>query len=474
MRDLRHRSGHAADGGRQRRSPRTLLGVRRLGARDRGRASTSRPRCSPSIATPPVRRSAPTAPGAFMLACTGDSPTRSSSTDWSVARRGSIGDQLDLVSRRPGVHRRRGRHLADRHGHHVGAGRSRSPRRQSMGPAASRSCPRSPGSPRRTGNRTPRLRSPDCRWAPNVVTSCAPRSRASPHRWRCSPRPPDATSGAPLTRLRVDGGLTRSSTLLQVQADLLQAPSRSTRRRTPPPSVSPRSPISAPVRRHGPSSPRQRGAEMRSWSRESAADEAAERLAAWQARRGGDDGPDERRRHGLDVVVVGAGVVGCAVARLLSHRHGCASRSSRPGPTSVPAPARPTRRSCTPASTPHRVRWRRVSWRAATTLLRAYAPTVGHHRSKRPGRCWWRGTTSRQPRCPNLAAKARANGYNHTEVVDAAAVYDSEPHLGAGVTGGMIVPDEHIIDPWSTPLAFAYEAVANGWCSRSSSNRRRP
>jgi glycerol-3-phosphate dehydrogenase len=37
-----------------------------------------------------------------------------------------------------------------------------------------------------------------------------------------------------------------------------------------------------------------------------------------------------------------------------------------------------------------------------------------------------------------------------------------EPHLGRGVTGGMAVPDEHIIDPWSTPLAFAYEAVANG------------
>ena len=30
--------------------------------------------------------------------------------------------------------------------------------------------------------------------------------------------------GAPLTRLRVDGGLTRSTVLLQVQADLLQAP----------------------------------------------------------------------------------------------------------------------------------------------------------------------------------------------------------------------------------------------------------
>jgi glycerol kinase len=30
--------------------------------------------------------------------------------------------------------------------------------------------------------------------------------------------------GSPLTMLRVDGGLTRSSTLLQVQADLLQCP----------------------------------------------------------------------------------------------------------------------------------------------------------------------------------------------------------------------------------------------------------
>ena len=30
--------------------------------------------------------------------------------------------------------------------------------------------------------------------------------------------------GAPLTRLRVDGGLTRSQLLMQLQADLLQAP----------------------------------------------------------------------------------------------------------------------------------------------------------------------------------------------------------------------------------------------------------
>ena len=45
--------------------------------------------------------------------------------------------------------------------------------------------------------------------------------------------------------------------------------------------------------------------------------------------------------------------------------------------------------------------------------------------------------------------------------IDRDAVYDSEPHLGSGATGGMLVPDEHIIDPWTTPLAFAYEAIAN-------------
>src|SRR6185436_27448 len=61
-----------------------------------------------------------------------------------------------------------------------------------------------------------------------------------------------------------------------------------------------------------------------------------------------------------------------------------------------------------------------------------------------------------------LAQKAAANGYMLAAVVDATTVYECEPHLGPGATGGMMVPDEHIIDPWSTTLAFAYEAIANG------------
>ena len=41
-------------------------------------------------------------------------------------------------------------------------------------------------------------------------------------------------------------------------------------------------------------------------------------------------------------------------------------------------------------------------------------------------------------------------------------MYAREPHLGKGVVSGMVVPDEHIIDPWNTPIAFACQAVANG------------
>ncbi len=68
--------------------------------------------------------------GAFMLACTGDRPTRSTNglvgcPAWR------IGSRPDLLPRRPGVHRRCCRDLADRHGDHVRAGRSRPPRRTS-------------------------------------------------------------------------------------------------------------------------------------------------------------------------------------------------------------------------------------------------------------------------------------------------------------------------------------------------------
>src|SRR5206468_752399 len=47
-------------------------------------------------------------------------------------------------------------------------------------------------------------------------------------------------------------------------------------------------------------------------------------------------------------------------------------------------------------------------------------------------------------------------------IVDADEVYAMVPALGPGALGGLVVPGESIIDPWSPTLAFANDAVARG------------
>jgi glycerol-3-phosphate dehydrogenase len=161
-----------------------------------------------------------------------------------------------------------------------------------------------------------------------------------------------------------------------------------------------------------------------------------------------------------DVVIVGGGVVGCAVARLLSH-HDLAVALVEAGPDLGAGTSKAntailhTGFDATPGSIESRLVARGYA------LLRAYAPAVGIS-IEETGALLVAWDDEQAEALPRLAAKAASNGYDHAEVVDVAAVYDSEPHLGAGATGGMLVPGEHVIDPWSTPLAFAYEAVANG------------
>jgi glycerol-3-phosphate dehydrogenase len=161
-----------------------------------------------------------------------------------------------------------------------------------------------------------------------------------------------------------------------------------------------------------------------------------------------------------DVVVVGGGVVGCAVARLLSH-HDVTVALVEAGPDLGAGTSKAntailhTGFDATPGSVESRLVARGYA------LLRGYAPAVGIS-IEETGALLVAWDDEQAAALPNLAAKAVANGYSHAEVVDVADVYDCEPHLGAGATGGMLVPGEHIIDPWSTPLAFAYEAVVNG------------
>ncbi|MFF0739776.1 NAD(P)/FAD-dependent oxidoreductase [Streptomyces sp. NPDC004111] len=63
---------------------------------------------------------------------------------------------------------------------------------------------------------------------------------------------------------------------------------------------------------------------------------------------------------------------------------------------------------------------------------------------------------------PALAAKAVRNGTHDTRPLGPAELYAREPHLGPGALGALEVPGESIICPFTTPLAYATEAVRSG------------
>ena len=65
-------------------------------------------------------------------------------------------------------------------------------------------------------------------------------------------------------------------------------------------------------------------------------------------------------------------------------------------------------------------------------------------------------------RLAHIVSNANAVGYRRIETLSVAQVYEHEPHLGPGATGGLLVPDEGLLDPWAVTLVNATEAVLNG------------
>ena len=182
--------------------------------------------------------------GAFLLATTG--PVRGTVLGRAV-RLGRLAAARDghLLPRRPGVHGRRGDPLADRSG--------RDARADGLD-ADGASVTDSGGAvfvPALAGLGAPHWR-PDARGAflglglgvtrAHLARAVVEGIAASVALLAASVA---ADLGAPLTRLRADGGLTRSRLLVQAQADLLQVPVEVSGRRTPPRSAWPRWPGSA-------------------------------------------------------------------------------------------------------------------------------------------------------------------------------------------------------------------------------------
>jgi Predicted dehydrogenase len=162
----------------------------------------------------------------------------------------------------------------------------------------------------------------------------------------------------------------------------------------------------------------------------------------------------------VDTTVIGAGIVGAAIARELAAR--------------VPSLALVEGRSdvgdgTSKANTailhtgfdakPGTLESRLV--REGSLRLHAYAAECGIP-VKRTGAVLVAWNEEQLVALPGLAAKAARNGYTSTRILGAAEVRSMLPHLGEGVLGGLEVPDESIVCTWTTNLALASDAVNRG------------
>jgi glycerol-3-phosphate dehydrogenase len=161
-----------------------------------------------------------------------------------------------------------------------------------------------------------------------------------------------------------------------------------------------------------------------------------------------------------DAVVVGGGVVGCAIARELVLR----------GLRVVLVEARDDVGEAT--SKANTAIWH-TGFDASPGSLEAGLVARGYHLLgayaaragvpiARTGALLVAWDDEQLATLPLLAEKAAANGYGRTREVDAAELRAREPHLGPGALGAMEVPDEGIVCSWTTALAFATEALALG------------
>lgn len=161
-----------------------------------------------------------------------------------------------------------------------------------------------------------------------------------------------------------------------------------------------------------------------------------------------------------DVVVIGGGIVGCAIARalagtavtvtLLEARDDVGDGTSKANTALLH-----TGFDATPGTLESRMVARGYQ------LLGDYAEQTGIP-VERTGALLVAWTDEERDALPGLKDKAQRNGYTACEIVGADEVYRRVPDLGPGALAGLTVPGESIICTWTTNLALATDAVRRG------------
>ncbi|WP_240722655.1 NAD(P)/FAD-dependent oxidoreductase [Poseidonocella sp. HB161398] len=71
-------------------------------------------------------------------------------------------------------------------------------------------------------------------------------------------------------------------------------------------------------------------------------------------------------------------------------------------------------------------------------------------------------TAEEEARLPALLAQAHGNGVGDARIVTGAEALEREPQIAPSVRAALLVPREHLVDPWSAPLAYATQAKMLG------------
>lgn len=161
-----------------------------------------------------------------------------------------------------------------------------------------------------------------------------------------------------------------------------------------------------------------------------------------------------------DVAVIGAGVVGAAIAReLAQYELGCvlieAGNDVGVGTSKANTAILHTGYDGKPGFLETRL------VRRGYDLLNTYGPAAGIP-IEHTGALLVAWTDEQLQALPTIRDTAHQNGVPDVDFITLDELYRREPHLGAGALGVLEVPGESIICPFTPPLAYATQAVING------------